>query len=164
MTNWAWWERDFLPRERTLCVVLTAALVVLSEGVLRPGRLDDYLAEARFTVFPAIAALLGALLGLVIAAAAVVLDQVAEGRLELVQRSARAPALWATFKSAMWALGLSTLLALVILIPTASAIADRILVYAWLFSALLVTARLARMIWIIGRLMDIAGAQSIEDR
>jgi len=162
MTFWTWWESKFLARERAACFVAAAALAVLIEALFGAERLDHYLSQTRFTVFPQLAALLGALLGLVIAAGAIVLDRVAEGRLAIVADSRHGADLWATMKSAMWALGLSTILALVVLVPSSSAMVDRVVVYVWTFSALLVAARLARTVWIVGWLMDIVAAQEAE--
>lgn len=157
-----WWESRFLARERAACVLVAVAFVVVSEVFLGPERLDHFLSETRFTVFPQLAALLGALLGLVIAAGAIVLDRVAEGRLAVVSESRHGRDLWATLRSAMWSLGLSTLLASLAVVPLGNSVADRVVVYLWVFSALLVTARLARTVWIVGWLMDIVAAQEAE--
>lgn len=157
-----WWESRFLVRERTACVLVAVGFVVISEVILGPERLDHFLSETRFAVFPQLAALLGALLGLVIAAGAIVLDRVAEGRLAVVGESRHGRDLWSTLRSAMWSLGLSTLLAMLAVVPLGCSLADRVVVYLWIFSALLVTARLARTVWIIGWLMDIVAAQEAE--
>lgn len=153
-----WWEADFLRYERWAAFVLAVILVLLSELILGPEHLDGYLDKNRFSVFPAFATLFGALLGLVIAAAAVVLDRIAEGRLPLVQRSRHAPKLSQTFTSAMVWLGLATLLSTLVLIPTTATI-DRICAYLWALSALMVVVRLTRTIWIVGYLMRIVSQQ-----
>jgi hypothetical protein len=152
------WEADFLRFEAGTAFVLALVLVLVSELFLGPEHLDDYLDKHRFDVFPALATLFGALLGLVIAAAAVVLDRIAEGRLPLVQKSRHAPKLSQTFVSAMVWLGLATLVSTLVLIPT-SAMIDRIAVYLWAFCALMVVARLIRTIWIVGYLMRIVSQQ-----
>lgn len=153
------WEADFLARERLAVLVITGCVIVLSEAVLGPERLNAYLDEHRFAVFPQLAALFGALLGLVLAASALVIDRIAEGRLDLVLRSEHAPKLWDTFGSAMASLGAATLISIVVLIPTSSAVVDRIIVYLWTLASLLVVARLARTIWIVGLLMNVVGKQ-----
>lgn len=158
------WEASFLRNERYAALLAGALLVVLSEVGLGGERLDAYLDANRFAVFTQFAALLGALLGLVIAAGALVLDRVAEGRLAVVAESRHGATLWETFKSAMWALALSTLLAVLVLIPTTCPLIDRIVVYVWAFSALLVILRLSRTVWIVGRLMDIVSSQEDKTR
>jgi hypothetical protein len=155
-----WWEAEFLRNEAVAALLVATGLIVLSEVVLGPARLDRYLDANRFTVFSQLAALLGALLGLVIAAGALVLDRVAEGRLRLVSESRHGPKLWRTFKSAMVWLGWGTLLAVAVLVPTNCATADRVVIYAWLVAALLVVVRLARTIWIVGLLMDLVDSQA----
>ncbi|MFI5037538.1 MAG: hypothetical protein ACHP93_03585 [Solirubrobacterales bacterium] len=145
--------------ERAVCWLGAVALAVLSEVVLGPRHLDVYLQANRYTVFGSLVAVCGALLGLVIAASALVLDRLAEGRLHLVQQSRHIHAVPAVFKSAMVVLGAATLVAILVLIPTGSAVADRILVYVWSLCALLVVARLARVIWLVGEMMRIVAAQ-----
>jgi hypothetical protein len=157
------WEPEFLRNELWACLVVTAMLVVLSEVILRPHRLDDYLDTNRFTVFPAMVGVEGALLGLVIAASALVLDRLAEGRLALVQQSRHVVALSGIFKSAMVSLGGATVAAGLVLTPTTSAAGDRAIVYVWAFLTLLAIARLSRVIWIVGYMLDIVARQKSEE-
>ncbi len=157
------WEPNFLRNELWACWVLTAVLVVLSEVVLGADQLDDYLDSNRFTVFPAMVGVEGALLGLVIAASALVLDRLAEGRLALVQQSRHVGALSGIFKSAMVALGGATVAAALVLTPTTSAAVDRAIVYVWTLLTLLAIARLSRVIWIVGHMLDIVARQKTEE-
>jgi hypothetical protein len=152
------WEAEFLRNEALVALVFAGAAVVLFEIILDPGRINEYLGANRFTVFPILATLTGALLGLVIAAAAIVLDRLASGDLELVKQSRHAPKLVSIFRSAMVWLGAATLLALVLLVPLGP-VPDRVLVYAFLASMLLSVVRLARMIWVVGQLMEIVRKQ-----
>ena len=154
-----WWEPRFFEYERWASGVGLAALVIGSEVVIGPRHLDSYLDANRYVVFGAIAGVCGALLGLVIAASALVLDRLAEGRLDLVKQSRHARTLPAVFTSAMASLGGATIFAIVVLVPTGSGVADRVLVYAWAWFGLLVIARLSRVIWIVGLLMSIVVAQ-----
>jgi hypothetical protein len=64
------WSERFLVYEGWLCIAAGAALVAISEVVLDPDHLDQYLAANRLTVFPAVVGAYSALLGLVIAASA----------------------------------------------------------------------------------------------
>ena len=115
-----------------------------------PGRLDAYIVVNRYAVYGVVAGVGGALLGLVIAASALVLDRLAEGRLALVQQSRYVDSIPAIFKAAMFSLGMATLVSVVALVPTGSGLATRVVAYLWLLFALLVVARLARVIWIVG--------------
>ena len=153
------WEEYFLGREAKLCLLLTVMLVLLSEWILGPSVLDRYLKANRFTVFPAMVGADSALLGLVIAATALVLDRLAEGRLALVQQSRHIGTLSGVFKSAMAWLGLATLASVIALMPLGSDIADRVVAYLWAMCTLLVVVRLARVIWVTGLLMDIVSKQ-----
>jgi hypothetical protein len=157
------WEPSFLRNELWVCWGLTAALGVLSEVILGAGRLDDYLDQYRFTVFPAMLGVEGALLGLVIAASALVLDRLAEGRLALVQQSRHAGTLAGIFKSAMVTLGVATVAGAAALVPTTSALGDRVVVYIWALLTLLSIARLARVIWIVGYMLDIVARQKTDE-
>src|SRR3954468_22302456 len=130
------WKADFLFYEGWSCVVAAAALVVVSECVIGPEGLNTYLDANRFLVFGPLATVLGALLGLVLTAAALLLDRIVEGKLAVVQKSVHATKLARTFKAAMWALGAATLLAVLLLVPMSSAVVDRILVYLWGLTAL----------------------------
>jgi hypothetical protein len=153
------WEVRFLAHEAGLCCLTTGLLVAVSEVIVGPGTLDRYLVANRFTVFPAVVGADSALLGLVIAATALVLDRLAEGRLALVQQSRHIADLPRIFKSAMAWLGAATLASVVALVPLASNVADRGVAYVWTLSTLLVAARLARVIWATGLLMDIVSRQ-----
>jgi hypothetical protein len=153
------WAAHFLACELVLCWLGTAFLIALSEVLLGPRHLNAYLGANRYTAFAAMVGVYGVLLGLVIAAGALVLDRLAEGRLRLVQQSRHIHALPAIFRSAMASLGIATVLSAIALIPTRSAVANRVVVYAWVLFTLLVIARLARVIWIVGKLMDIVATQ-----
>jgi hypothetical protein len=153
------WEEHFLAREARVCFLVTAMLVFLSEVVLGPAALDRYLQANRFTVFPAMVGADSALLGLVIAATALVLDRLAEGRLALVQQSRHIGSLSAVFKSAMAWLGAATLASVAALVPLQNNIGDRVIAYLWAMCTLLVMARLARVIWVTGLLVDIVSKQ-----
>jgi hypothetical protein len=155
------WAESFLFYELLACWLCTAALVVLSETILGPRDLNSYLDAHRYNVFTALSAVFGALLGLVIAASALVLDRLAEGRLHLVQQSRHVHALPAIFKSAMVALAAATLFSIILLVPTGSAMVDRVLAYVWLLFVLLVAVRLARVIWLVGELMEIVAVQDV---
>ncbi len=153
------WSKRFLIYERRLCLLATVALIAVSEVIVGPARLDSYLSANRFTVFPAMVGAYSALLGLAIAASALVLDRLAEGRLKLVQASPHIDSLSGIFRSAMACLGAATLASVLVLVPTRSATVDRSLVYLWALFALLVVARLARVIWIVGHMMHIVARQ-----
>lgn len=153
------WSEHFLVYEWWLCMAAAATLVAISEVVVGPGRLDSYLATSRFTVFPAMVGAYSALLGLAIAASALVLDRLAEGRLKLVQESRHIDSLSGIFRSAMSCLGAVTLASLIVLVPARSAAVDRCFVYLWALFTLLVIARLARVIWIVGHMMHIVATQ-----
>jgi hypothetical protein len=155
------WSESFLFYELLVSWLGTAALVVLSEAILGPHHLDAYLDANRYSVFTALTAVFGTLLGLVIAASALVLDRLTEGRLQLVRQSRHVHALPAIFKSAMVALAAATLFSIFLLVPMGSATVDRVLVYLWLLFALLVAARLARVIWLVGELMEIVAVQDV---
>lgn len=153
------WEEHFLAYEARLCLLATAALVLLSECILGPSVLDRYLTANRFTVFPAMVGADSALLGLVIAATALVLDRLAEGRLALVQQSRHIGTLSGVFKSAMAWLGLAAIASVIALVPLASNTANRVVAYLWAMCTLLIIARVARVIWVTGELMDIVSKQ-----
>ena len=153
------WEEHFLKFEARLCVLATVALVVVSELLIGPAALDRYLHANRFTVFPAMVGADSALLGLVIAATALVLDRLAEGRLALVQSTPAIASLSGVFKTAMAWLAAATLASVVALVPLESQTANRVVAYVWLLCTLLVAARLARVIWVTGLLMDVVSRQ-----
>jgi hypothetical protein len=77
----------------------------------------------------------------------------------LVQQSRHIGTLSGVFKSAMAWLGLATLASVIALVPLGSDLADRIVAYLWAMCTLLLVARLARVIWVTGLLMDIVSKQ-----
>jgi hypothetical protein len=158
----ALWRANFLALEGAAALAATVVLIILSECVIGPERLDSYLEAERFTVFPQLAALSGALLGLVITAGALVLDRMADGRLSLIQRSRHGDDLWQIFRAAMRALGFSTVLGIIALVPTGCTTIDRWIAYAWLLAGFLSVVRIARVIWVVGFLLAIISRQGNE--
>jgi hypothetical protein len=56
-------------------------------------------------------------------------------------------------------LGAATLASVAALVPLQNNIGDRVIAYLWAMCTLLVMARLARVIWVTGLLVDIVSKQ-----
>ena len=116
---------------------------------------DALMQDNRAIIYGTTATIAGALLGFSIAAASIVLGFSSNERLELVRGSAHYSTLWRTFFQTIWWLGGLTVIALVCLIwdKDSDPVSWFVIPFFLFFS--LSVVRVARIIWILQRLVEI---------
>jgi hypothetical protein len=157
------WAANFLWCEFALGVVVVVALIVWSELLGGSSRLDDFLDEHSETLYIVLAPITAAMLGFILAAAAIVVTSAPADRMTILRESPHYPQLWATFRSALRFLGFATLAALVGLVVSGE-IASRIIFYVAAGLAGLAALRTARCIWAMNWMIHIFTGPSPEKK
>lgn len=157
------WAAHFLGCEAALGIAAVAGLIVWSELLGGSSHLDHFLDEHGETLYIVLAPISAAMLGFILAAAAIVVTAAPAERMNLLRQSKHYPMLWATFRSALHFLGLATLAALVGLVVSGQT-PSRIIFYVIAGLAGLAALRTARCIWAMNWIIHIFTGPSPEYR
>jgi len=156
------WAANFLWCELALGVVVGSALVVWSEFLGGSSHVDEFLDKSGETLYIVLAPITAAMLGFILAAAAIVVTSAPADRMKILRESPHYPKLWATFRSALRYLGFATLAALVGLIVSGE-VASRIIFYVAAGLSVLAAFRTARCIWAMNWMIHIFTGEPAED-
>jgi len=148
------WAANFLWCEFALGVAVVAALVAWSEFFGGSAHLDHFLDEHGETLYIVLAPIAAAMLGFILAAAAIVVTSAPAERMAILRESRHYPKLWATFRSALRYLGFTTLTSLVGLVVSGQT-PSRIIFYLVAGLAGLAALRTARCIWAMNWMIHI---------
>ena len=155
------WSANFLAYEFLSGIVPPAFVIIWSE--LFGGRADvDRFVVGHGDLFYTVTAPIdAAMLGFILAAAAIIVTAASDERMTLLRESAHYSDLWACFRSAMRFLGVSTvatLMGLVLSNPTAA----RLVFFVVLVLSTLAVLRVARCIWALNWIVRIFTGPSLE--
>jgi hypothetical protein len=139
------------------------ALIIWSELLGGSGHLDRFLDEHGETLYIVLAPIAAAMLGFILAAAAIVVTSAPAERMTLLRESPHYPELWETFRSALRYLGCTTIAALIGLVVTGE-VASRIIFYIVAGLSCLAALRTARCIWAMNWVIHIFTGPSAEDK
>jgi hypothetical protein len=156
------WAANFFLCEGAVVVAAVVALVVWSELLGGRDHLQSFLADHGETLYVVAAPIAAAMLGFILAAAAIVVTAAPAERMTLLRESAHYEDLWKSFRSAMRFLGLATIVAIVaigITGPTPSRIAFYLAAGFGLFAAV----RVARCVWAMNWVIRIFTGPSLAD-
>jgi hypothetical protein len=148
------WAANFLWCEFALGVVALVALVVWSEFMGGSAHLDRFLNEHGETLYIVLAPITAAMLGFILAAAAIVVTSAPAERMKLLRESPHYPELWETFRSALRYLGCATIVSLIGLVVSGE-LPSRIIFYVVAGVAGLAALRTARCIWAMNWMIHI---------
>lgn len=140
------WAANFLWCEFGIGVVGVAVLVAWSMFFGGSAHLDHFLKDHGETLYIVLAPITAAMLGFILAAAAIVVTAAPAERMEILRESDHYSDLWATFRSAFRYLGLATLASLVGLVVS-GAPPSRMIFYVVAGLSGLAALRTARCIW-----------------
>jgi len=140
------WAANFLRCEFGAAAAAVVGLVVWSVFLGGSADLDHFLEDHGETLYIVLAPITAAMLGFILAAAAIVVTSASSERMEILRQSDHYSDLWATFRSALRYLGLATLASLVGLVISGPA-PSRIIFYVVAGFAGLAALRTARCIW-----------------
>jgi hypothetical protein len=150
-----YWEANFLTAEFVLSVLLTATFYIWSEYIDKGVFIGRFFTNNRESLYTALVALFGSLLGFSITAVSIILGYANSERLEIVRKSNHYMDLWNTFKSAIIILALSTVSTLIGLIFDKDTNPIDIILYVNIFASILSFFRIARCIWILNYIIAI---------
>ncbi len=154
-----YWEANFLVAEFVLAVALALLFYLWSEYINKNMFLLQFFTGNRESIYAALVALFGSLLGFSITAVSIVLGYANSEKLEIVRMSSHYMDLWNAFKSAIAVLAFATMTTLVGLIfDRDSAPMDAIL-YVNVFASILSFFRIARCIWVLNYIIAIVTKQ-----
>lgn len=157
------WERHFLGADALIAVGLAAGLAIwmFFEGKCQ---VEDLVHGNRANIYRTLAGVSGTLLGFTLASASFALNAVSSPRLAVLRNSRHYPALWRTFFQTTWFLGALTLTAIVCMIWDRDSAPNTWLVVPLVLFAGLCVVRLARMIWILQRVIGLVAKPSPDSR
>lgn len=153
------WQRHFLVAEGALAIVLTIGFAVWYFWLDGASATDTILQGNRATLYGTTASILGSLLGFVITSTSIVLGFSTSERLAVVRESAEYPKLWKTFSATIWALALSTIVALACLLFDRDNAPSQWLVILMTFAISLSVLRIMRTIWVLENIIGLATRQ-----
>lgn len=157
------YRRHFLGSELVACICVAAALVAWIEVGHGRRVVNAWLDGDRGAFYGAVAAVDGAMLGFVIATAAIVLGFAASERLEILRGSTHYATLWRVFTSTIRALGLATLATLAALLVDRDTKhnAAAMIVFAGL--QCLAIVRIARAVWALEKVIEVVTTPVLSD-
>ncbi|HVW79889.1 MAG TPA: hypothetical protein VHB69_02980 [Mycobacteriales bacterium] len=159
----SYYRRNFLALEGAGCLLLTAGFVLWLEAGHGTDTVNRWLATNRGPFYGAVAALDGALLGFVIATAAIVLGFAPSTRFAVLRASSQYQTLWQVFTSTIRALGLATLAALAALLVDRDAGHSTPAMSVFVGFQLYATVRVARSVWVLERVIQVVTEHADED-
>ena len=142
------WAANFLACELALGVLLTLALALWSEIFGGSDQLECFLHDHGETLYVVVAPINAAMLGFILAAAAIVVTAAPAARMTILRESEHYSDLWACFRSAMRFLGFATIAAIVGLVASDGA-AGRFVFIAAAGLTIVAAMRVARCVWAV---------------
>jgi hypothetical protein len=153
-----WWRARFLLVELLVAVLLALGFMAWAEHSAGATLVDATLKGNRSAVYGALASIFGSLLGFAMTAVSIVLGFSASERLAVVRDSRHYPTLWRVFLSAIKALGVATIAALIGLVFDRDSAPCRWVLYGCVLTAILAFLRLARCIWVLENIVSLVAA------
>lgn len=150
------WKKHFLWLELGLVILIWALFVYWCESKGGKDVVETILKERHGTVYGAVSAIFGSLLGFAITAESIVLGLSGSEQLEVVRKSVHYKTLWKVFMSTIRSLGIATILCIVALVFDRDLSPCRWFMYPAVFGGLWATARLCRCIWILEQVVLLA--------
>ncbi len=154
-----YWEANFLAAELVLAIGLAVLFYLWSEFINKNAFILQYFIGNRESIYTALVALFGSLLGFSITAISIVLGYANSEKLEIVRMSSHYMDLWNTFKSAIVVLAFATITTLAGLIFDRDSAPINAVLYINVFASILSFFRIARCIWVLNYIIAIVTKQ-----
>ncbi len=155
------WGANFLLYERTVGLLAGAGIAAWSELFGGSADVECFLEGHATALYTVVAPMNVALLGFILAAAAIIVTAAPAKKLMLLRQSGHYDDLWATFRSALRFLGAGAVLGLVGLITTDD-IASRIVFFLALTTWAVASLRVARSVWAVNWVITIFTGPPLE--
>ena len=150
----------FLLLEFVLAVVACSAFVVWAECFDGTSRVEEILQGNRADVYGTLASICGSLFGFAITALSVIMATSGSSRLQVVRASKHYGDMWQVFISSIKWLGAATTILIVGLLVDRDGVPRMWVFYTALFTISVVMVRLARMVWVLGRVIQLINSPS----
>lgn len=160
-----YWGKHFLGLEGVCVLLATLALIIWTDSDRHSTDLNEFLLGSRASLYGVLATLWGALLGFVITSVSIVLTTSQDERLKIVRESTQYPTLWRVFMSTIRSLAAATIAAVLCLLIDRDPPNGHPVHWAFYLAfgtSLLATARLARSIWVLQRVVTLVSGESKE--
>ena len=149
-----YWRTHFLGCELVASLLFAVALIVVDRCTA--GAIVTFVApDNRGTLYGALASIFGGLLGFVITAVSILLTFAPSESFTLLRSNPHYVTLWNTYKSAIRALALATTATLAGLVLDRERVPQVIAFYAVVWSSVYASARVARCVWILEKVIDV---------
>lgn len=155
------WGANFLLYERAVGLLAGAAIAAWSELFGGSSDIECFLDGNAKALYTVVAPMNVALLGFILAAAAIIVTAAPAKKLTLLRESAHYDDLWETFRSALRFLGAGAVLALIGLVTTDDT-ASRIIFFLALTTWVVAILRVARSVWAVSWVIRIFTGPSLE--
>jgi hypothetical protein len=142
------WEANFLRNETVVGAVPGAGVAVWSEAFSGSSSLDHFLSAHGTVIYTVVAPIDAAMLGFILAAAAIIVTAASADQLSLLRESAHYDDLWQCFRSAMLFLGLGTIVTVAAIAVTGPLAGRLIFAFAVILSGI-AALRVARSVWAV---------------
>uniref|UniRef100_A4SDT7 DUF2254 domain-containing protein n=1 Tax=Chlorobium phaeovibrioides (strain DSM 265 / 1930) TaxID=290318 RepID=A4SDT7_CHLPM len=159
-----WWRQHFMRAEWILSLLLTLIFVGCYEYDIMPPEIVSALGGNRSALYATLASIFGSLLGFSITATSIVVAFINAPRLRIVRESSHYSTLWAVLFSTVRILGVATVIALAGLMFDQAASPKQELFSLMMFLFILSCFRLARTVWVLEKVVQLAAAGSTEKR
>ena len=150
----------FLLLEFVLAVVACSAFVVWAVCFDGAARVEEVLQGNRADVYGTLASICGSLFGFTITAVSVVMATSGSPRLQVVRASKHYGDMWQIFLSSIRCLGAATIILIVGLLVDRDEAPRMWVFYMALFTISVVMVRLARVVWVLGRVIQLVNSPS----
>ncbi len=149
------WKKHFLCMEVGIVILLTLLLVAWFYFLEGESYIDELMHGNRTNIYITTATIAGSLLGFSVTTTSIMLGFSSSDRLSVVRGSAHYPVLWKTFFQAIQYLGCLTVTSLLCLIWDRDSAPVSWLVFPFFMFFGLSVVRLARVLWILERVIEI---------
>ncbi len=150
-----WWKAYFLQVEFCIALLITIIFTVWAELFGGHAVIERLLTDNRSDIYSTLAAIFGSLLGFTITAVSIVLGYSTSDRLAVVRESTHYPLMWRVFTSAIKALALATISALIGLIVDRDSAPFYPVFYFNILASTLASFRLTRCVWVLENVIQI---------
>lgn len=155
------WSAHFLEYELGISLIISATVVIWAEWLDGRSDVDHFVAAHSSLLYTVVAPIDAAMLGFILAAAAIIVTATPAGQMRLLRHSAHYSDLWACFRSAMRFLGAGTVVTLVGLAITDQT-AARFVFFSVVALSVVASLRVARCVWALNWIIRIFTGPSLE--
>jgi hypothetical protein len=151
-----WWRKHFLIVEMLIGIIVGTGIVIWDIHFGGSAVLDGVAKSNRGQMYGTLASICGSLLGFVITAMSLVLGFASQPKFQVLRSGSQYRILWKVFKSTIHFLGICTVAWLFALAFDRDSHPHPIIVAVALGVSAIAAMRLARSVWVLGKVVEIS--------